>query len=204
MKRLATTLSAALIALIVSASSPVAAAEPDGDCPTTVVRAWFTDRSQVDALARHNEPWEVHHDQGLLVIGVDSEGYQRLLDLGFEIEIDRKRTAELCSPKKRLPGQTEGIPGYLCYRTVEEAFQTAQDLATDHPNLATWIDAGDSWEKTTPGGNPGYDMMVLRLTNAAVVGTPPAGTTGKPRLFVTSAIHAREYTTAELMTRIAE
>jgi hypothetical protein len=47
-------------------------------------------------------------------------------------------------------------------------------------------------------------MMVLRLTNSAVAGTPPAGTTGKPRLFVTAAIHAREYTTAELMTRFAE
>jgi len=204
MKTLAKALSATVLALIAIHSSPIAAAEPDGDCSTTVVRAWFTERSQVDALARHIEPWEVDHDRGLLVVGVDSAGYQRLLDLGFEIEIDQKRTAEICTPKKSLPGQTEGIPGYLCYRTVEEAFQTAQDLATDYPGLVTWIDAGDSWEKTTPGGNPGYDMMVLRLTNTLVVGTPPAGTTGKPRLFVTSAIHAREYTTAELMTRFAE
>ena len=75
---------------------------------------------------------------------------------------------------------------------------------TDFPNLASWIDVGDSWEKTTTGGSAGYDMQVLRLTNADVPGTPPAGFTGKPRLFVTSAIHAREYTTAELMTRFAE
>jgi hypothetical protein len=196
--------SAALIALIVSTPSAIAAEAPDGDCRTTVVRATFTDRSQVDAFARHEEPWEVDHARGLMVVGVDAEGFQRLLELGFAVEVDSERTAELCSPKKSLPGQTEGIPGYLCYRTVEEAFQTAEDLATAYPNLATWIDAGDSWEKLTPGGNPGYDMMVLRLTNSAVAGTPPAGTTGKPRLFVTSAIHAREYTTAELVTRFAE
>ena len=40
-------------------------------------------------------------------------------------------------------------------------------------------------------------MRVLVLTNQNVSGT-------KPKLFVTSAIHAREYTTAELTTRFAE
>ncbi len=68
------------------------------------------------------------------------------------------------------------------------------------------VDIGDSWEKATAGGLPGYDMMVLKLTNSAVPGTP-TGTDpphGKPRLLVTSAIHAREYTTAELMLRFAE
>ena len=43
-------------------------------------------------------------------------------------------------------------------------------------------------------------MMVLKLTNADRPGTPTGDDPphGKPRLFVTSAIHAREYTTAEL------
>ena len=40
-------------------------------------------------------------------------------------------------------------------------------------------------------------MRVLVLTNANVSGP-------KPKMFVTSSIHAREYTTAELMTRFAE
>ena len=59
------------------------------------------------------------------------------------------------------------------------------------------MDAGDSWEKVTAGGLPGYDMKVLKLTNSAVPGP-------KPKLFITAAIHAREYTTAELVTRFAE
>jgi PKD repeat protein len=91
--------------------------------------------------------------------------------------------------------QAEAIPGYACYRTVEETFATAQAIATNHPTLATWTDVGDSWEKTV--GQGGYDMMVLVLTNSAVPGP-------KPKLFVTSAIHAREYATAELVTRFVE
>ncbi|MDQ4076372.1 MAG: M14 family metallopeptidase, partial [Chloroflexota bacterium] len=63
------------------------------------------------------------------------------------------------------------------------------------PYLATWIDVGDSWEKTQ--GLGGYDMMVLKLTNSAIPGP-------KPKLFAMSAVHAREYTTAELSTRFAE
>ena len=205
MKTRSTILSLLCFALLCIVSGAVSAATPPVEgCTITVVRAWFHNRAQVDAFAEHAEPWEVHHDKGWMVVGVDANELQLLLDLGFEIEIDEARTAEVCTPRRKSLDQTEGIPGYDCYRTVEETFQTAQDLVTNHPNLASWIDVGDSWEKLTPDGNTGYDMNVLRLTNTNVAGTPPTGFTGKPRLFVTSAIHAREYTTAELMTRFAE
>lgn len=193
-----------LALLLMTALSAVAAKPGPVDCDTTVVRAWFTDRSQVEALASEIEPWQVDHDAGWLVVGVDVEGVERLLELGFDVEVDAARTAELCAPRAALKDQTEGIPGYPCYRTVEETFQAAEDLVAAFPHLASWIDVGDSWEKLTPGGSPGYDMRVLRLTNDSVTGTPPTGADGKPRLFVTAAIHAREYTTAELVTRFAE
>jgi hypothetical protein len=184
---------------------PVSASELPGDpCPITVVEARFTDRAQIDAFAEHVEPWRVDHRKGLLEVGVDVDGMRLLIDLGFVVEIDDERTAEICAPRTWLDGQTDGIPGYPCYRTVEETFQTALDLVAAFPDLATWIDVGDSWEKTTPGGADGYDMMVLKLTNSLLAGTPPSVGGGKPRLFITSAIHAREYTTAELMTRFAE
>ncbi|MCU0304341.1 MAG: hypothetical protein MUC56_09830 [Thermoanaerobaculales bacterium] len=186
------------------ATAAIAAEAPPAGCGLVVVDARFTDRSQVEALAASIEPWRVDHRTGRLTVGVDADGLRLLAELGFSVEIDEARTAELCAPRDRLDGQTEGIPGYPCYRTVEETFAAAQALVAARPDLASWVDVGDSWEKTTPGGAPGYDMMVLRLTNDAVAGTPPAGFAGKPRLFVTSAIHAREYTTAELMTRFAE
>ncbi len=169
---------------------------PSGDGPW-VVRAYYTERQMVRDLAAWVEPWEVRPDEGYVVVDVDRAGYERLLAAGWRIEVDQRLTAELNRPHVRLPGQVAGIPGYPCYRTVEETFGTAQAIAAAYPHLATWTDIGDSWEKATPGGQPGYDLMVLRLTNSNVPGP-------KPKLFVMSAIHAREYTTAELNTRFAE
>ena len=59
-----------------------------------------------------------------------------------------------------------GIPRYPCYRTVEETFAAAESIVANNPTLARWVDVGDSWLKTE--GRPGYDMMVLVLTNANV------------------------------------
>jgi hypothetical protein len=89
----------------------------------------------------------------------------------------------------------QSIPDYPCYQTVEETFAFAEALATTYPDLVTWTDVGNSWEKSA--GLGGYDMMVLRLTNSAIPGP-------KPKLFASGAIHAREYTTAPLLVRFAE
>jgi hypothetical protein len=170
--------------------------EPPGTGPW-VVRAHYAERQMVNDLARWLEPWEVHHDEGYLIAMVDGDGYQRMLAAGFRLEIDPGLTYELNRLRVSLPGQVSGIPGYPCYRTVEETFAAAQEMATEHPTLATWIDVGDSWEKTEPGGQPGYDMLVLRLTNSAMPGP-------KPKLFMMASVHAREYAPAELGTRFAE
>ncbi len=185
---------------------PASAGEPviPTDCSRTVVRVHSTDRAVIDAVARWTEPWEIQRDQGFFIVDVDAKGMDRLEALGVLLEIDVEKTEDYCAPRVRLPRQTAGIPGYPCYRTVEETFATARQLAIDYPTLAEFIDVGDSWEKSEPGGGDGYDMMVLKLTNSETTGTPTGEGQGKPVLFVTSAIHAREYTTAELMTRFAE
>jgi len=61
--------------------------------------------------------------------------------------------------------------------------------------LAQLIDVGDSWRKSQNKG--GYDIRVLKLTNKNTGGT-------KPILFINSAIHAREYTTAPLVMEFAK
>ncbi len=162
-----------------------------------VVRVYYTGRQMLNRLAARMEPWEVHPDLGYLVVSVDSAGYEWLLAQDYRVEVDAERTALLNQPNLLLPGQVSGIPGYPCYRTVEETYATAAAIAAAHPDLATWTDIGDSWEKVTSGGNPGYDLMVLRLTNSAVPGP-------KPKLFVIASIHAREYAPAELLIRFAE
>ena len=188
-----------VVALVLMGPVASLAAVPDppaGNGPW-IVRAHFQSKSQVDRLAAEKEPWEVHYDKGYLVVDVDRAGWQMLLDLGFEPEVDEALTAEVLRPHVRLPGQISAIPGFPCYRTVEETFAAAQAIVTAHPTLASWVDIGDSWEKQQAGAPPGYDMMVLRLTNSAVPGP-------KPKLLVNAAIHAREYATAELVMRFAE
>jgi carboxypeptidase T len=45
--------------------------------------------------------------------------------------------------------QTEAIPSYPCYRTVEETFATAESIVTNYPTLATWTDVGDCGRRPT-------------------------------------------------------
>ena len=170
--------------------------EPLGEGPW-VVRAYYADRQMVNELAAWREPWEVHHDQGYLIVDVTRTEFDRLQALGFRLELDERLTMALRQPSRLLPEQTSGIPGRPCYRTVEETFAAVEAIVAQHPELAVWIDIGDTWEKTTPGGNAGDDMMVLRLTNSTIPGI-------KPKLFIMSSVHAREYTPAELGTRFAE
>lgn len=162
-----------------------------------VVRAHFHDRAMVEELAAWREPWEVNYDRSYVVLAVSREDLARLRLSGFRIEIDWALTAQLALSRLARPLEAAGIPGSPCYRTVEETYATAAEIAAQHPNLAEWIDIGDSWEKTHTGGAPGFDIMVLRLTNSAVVAH-------KPVLFAMGSVHAREYAPAELLTRFAE
>jgi murein tripeptide amidase MpaA len=161
----------------------------------SIVRIYFADRDELNALAGEKGPWEVHHDQGYAVFEVHGQAeIDELRNIGYRVEIDEAMTAQHSAPAPDDIGLA-GIPGYSCYRTVEETYATAAALAVNHPTLATWTDIGNSWKKNLNG--TGYDINVLRLTNQNIPGP-------KPVMFVMAAIHAREYTTAELTTRFAE
>lgn len=162
-----------------------------------MVRAYYTDPLLPRLLAVRLEPWEVHPEQGYLVAEVDSETYEWMQSIGFRLEPDARLTRSVQQPLIPLPGQTSGVPAYPCYRTVEETYTTAEEIAGVYPELATWEDIGDSWEKVDPGASAGYDLKVLRLTNSAIPGP-------KPGFFVMSAMHARELAPAELNLRFAE
>ena len=94
-----------------------------------------------------------------------------------------------------------GIPFFPSYRTVDETYGDLEALATANPDLASWIDIGDSYDKITPGGSEGDDIFALKLTNEEFT---PADGSEKPVFFMQATIHAREYTTTELVTRFAE
>lgn len=129
-----------------------------------------------------------------VLVGIaDDAELGRLRSLGLRHELDLRRTEEMAPAVGDFSGA--GIPGYPCYRTVEETYQTAEQIVSENPTLAEWNDIGDSWEKQQ--GLGGFDLRVLKLTNQAVAGP-------KPKLVATCSIHAREYTPAELCTRFAE
>ncbi|MEE8525868.1 MAG: M14 family zinc carboxypeptidase, partial [Thermoanaerobaculia bacterium] len=175
--------------------SPGALLEALGGGPW-VVRIDFGDRRVADALYQRIDVWRIFHDQGVLEAAVSPQEYRQLQSEGFRLEIDEAKTAQLTRLGIPLKAQLAGIPGFPCYRTVEETYATATAIVAAHPDLASWTDIGDSWEKTQDPGS-GWDLFVLKLTQSAVPGP-------KPSFFAHFAIHAREYTTAELGTRFAE
>jgi carboxypeptidase T len=157
---------------------------------------YFNDRAELDQLAAELDIWEVHHSEGYLIALLSPQKFASLQDSGYRLEIDVPKTALLNKPLEMLPGQVDGIPGYPCYRTVEETYADMESLAAMNPDIAEWIDIGNSWEKVMDPQN-GYDIFALVLTNKNIPGP-------KPTFFLMAAIHAREYTTAELAARFAE
>ena len=134
----------------------------------------------------------LRHDPATGVVVVDSRPEDRdwLSLQGLEILSSRALPWHGDSPDRRSTSGS-GIPGYGCYRTVEETMADAAALANNHPGLASWIDVGDSWQKSV--NNAGYDIHARVLTNSAIGGD-------KPPLLITGGIHAREYTVLHIWT----
>jgi carboxypeptidase T len=159
------------------------------------------------AISFHESVLEVH-DDGFMIMQLDADTRARLESFGFVIQRAdawlAQRNARLERLKSRagipLLGKAaqgtdpESIDGFPCYETVEETFDEAKAMVSQYPKLAEWIDVGDSWRKTQDKG--GYDIRVLKLTNADIGGK-------KPKLFINTAIHAREYATAPLALAFA-
>ncbi|MCW7536509.1 M14 family metallopeptidase [Aquabacterium sp. A7-Y] len=178
-----------------------------------IYKAWFPDRATARkaAISFHAQLLEANYNGGFLVLELDGADIAKLQRFGFRIEhapdyvakrdeFVRAIEAAAAQRKSGIAADAAGdvgiaaIPGFACYPTVEETFAIGDRLVTSQPRLASWVDIGDSWEKTK--GIGGYDMRVLKLTNTRVTGS-------KPKLFINAAIHAREYTTAPLATYFA-
>jgi carboxypeptidase T len=175
-----------------------------------IYQVWFPDQATARkaAISYHHALLESNYKAGYMVMELESDEYAALQALGFRLQtahdfikrrnawLDKLQKAADDDIKRGGDGRVgvESIPGYACYETVEETFTAAQAFATSKPNLAQWLDAGNSWQKNT--GSGGYDIRVLKLTNSAIGGT-------KPKLFINAAIHAREYTTAPLVLEFA-
>jgi carboxypeptidase T len=170
------------------------------------------DTAHKAAISFHDLLQEANYESGYLVFELAPQDMVTLRKFGFKLKPatefiqQRKQFLEAmqtntqqqalrsAAPSAAAALAPATIPGYPCYETVEETFSQAQAFATNQPSLATWVDVGDTWEKTASLG--GFDISVLKITNSAIAGP-------KPKLFVNSAIHAREYTTAPLNLEFA-
>ncbi len=170
-----------------------AAAEP-GD--TRIVRAYFDDPRIAARAVISLEALESEYEKGYIVIRATEEDIEAARRAGMRIVEDDSYVPVVVPSELPLAVPQGTIAGFPCYRTVEETYASARAIADQHPTLATWTRIGRSWKKAQNAAE-GYDLMVLRLTNRETAST-------KPVLLITTAIHAREYTTAELGLRFAE
>ncbi|MEM7132423.1 MAG: M14 family zinc carboxypeptidase [Chloroflexota bacterium] len=178
-----------------------------------VVRVQIEEDASILDLVNRYDVWAVARQDGYLTALVTYEEWMELEASGFQVNVDADRMKRLAQVEQiralernnafgafggsSAHGGGVGIPGFSCYRTVEETYADLRELANNNPNLVQWVDIGDSWDKKIPGGVDGYDIYAAILTNQENM-------LPKPRFFVLAAVHARELTTSELVTRFAE
>jgi hypothetical protein len=158
--------------------------EPLSEPLLRLVTVSFADQHDANRLAGQLDVWAIDHRTRTLTALVTLAQQEQLVAAGRQVR-----------PVTSMTGAA--VPNFACYRTVEETYTDLAALAAARPDLAQWVDIGDSWTKVRSGGTEGYDLNALVLTNTAIPGP-------KPRLFVMAAIHARELTTAEVAARFAE
>ena len=134
-----------------------------------------------------------------LVVTIDSAATARLQAANARVAAFRERLAHEGKSAVINGIGYASIPGYECFRTVEDTYQTMDDLVTAHPDIAVVDDIGPTWKKTQDS-TQGYEMRAMHITNFATLASDP----DRPKLAVFFSIHAREYTPAEIGTRFAE
>lgn len=176
-------------------SEGVIAAYPLPELQVLIVH--YVSRDQLADLVNRYDAVEVDSDTQTLKIFSNQVTRDALTAEGFSWTVDRPYTALINAEVKPLAGQTMGIPGYPCYRTISEIYASADTLAATYPDLVELLDIGDSWEKTQDPSD-GWDIEVLVLSNRNTSSVP------KSDAFIMSGIHAREWAPPELNLRLAE
>ena len=155
--------------------------------------------AEIDSLTFTPDNW--FEPQTAVVEAIDDgidEGNDRVSEVSVTVASEDEDYNNLAVEDVPVQITDNAIPGFTSYRTVEKTFEDLFALAEANPEIASWIDIGDSYDKVTPGGSDGYDIHAIEITNK------DSGIEDKPTLYVEGSIHAREYTTAEIVTRFAE
>lgn len=161
------------------------------------IEAGYESEAQLQSIAGEFQHLIIDRDRRTIRVDTDDDGVAALRQAGLDVNIDVIATAQM---RQLMQGDgIASIPGYACYRTVEETRDTIDQLVAGHPDRATVENIGPSWEKTR-NATAGYEIRALQVTNLATAVNDP----DRPRVVFLGSIHAREYTPAELLTRFAE
>lgn len=186
--------------LLATASAQAVAAAPEPPAPTrgVVAQVPFTDPADVSRLAARYDVWHVDYRAGEATIWLTPAQMAMLRAAGHALVVDRQATDALERATTAIAAASDGagIPGFSCYRTVEESYASLAQLATDFPDLVRSVTLGESWQRVHSASS-GYELRGIVLTNQKIAGP-------KPIFFLMAAIHARELTTAETALRFAE
>ena len=181
---------------MLAATAALPAQEPEQPGSLRVVRAYFDDPLVAARAVISLDALESEYEKGYIVLRATEQDIETARRAGMRI-VEDDDYVSVALPSEPPTDVVEGtIAGFPCYRTVEGTYASARAIVRAHPQLATWKWAGRSWNKRQ-GSADGYTIYVLRLTNSETPGP-------KPALFISAALHAREYTTAELALRFAE
>jgi carboxypeptidase T len=92
---------------------------------------------------------------------------------------------------------------YGGYHTVTAQYAHLDKVATDHADLATVVDYGDSYLKTRNSAT-GYDLKAICLTKKVTGDCALSPSAPKPRFLLMAQIHAREIVTGDIAWRFID
>ena len=199
-----------LLALTSAASSGTAHAAPPTPEPPAVpllaqpaapvvAQVSFAGQDDLNRLAGELDVWQIDPSLQRATMLLAPTQIQHLRREGRAVTVDVPATAQLANWRAQATAQphAQGIPGFPCYRTVEETYASLAQLVAAAPGLVQPVAVGQSWRSVQTSGSAGYPIEGVILANQALPGT-------KPVFFLMAAIHARELTTAEAAMRFAE
>ncbi len=162
-----------IVILTLVLALPVSANGPDD---RRLVQIAFASQAELAELAVRLDVWEVHRDadspvSGYVVAYVSAAEADRLAAQGAGVR------------EVTMASHPDTIPGFPCYRTVDELQAQLAAWGAQYPSLTYLSSLGGSYE--------GRPLSVMRLTNEA---------TGlsKPVFFLMANIHGRELITPEM------
>ncbi|GGP55278.1 M14 family zinc carboxypeptidase [Saccharothrix coeruleofusca] len=132
----------------------------------------------------------------------DGDSLFVLGDAGTRTALERagfKATVDQVLPEPPQAAQAAADTFYGGYHTVNAHYQHLDQVAREHPDLATVVDYGDSWLKTQNRG--GHDLRAICITAKRPGDCALSPDAPKPRFFVMGQLHARELTTGETAWR---